>query len=276
MLLFTRPAHLRAQIPARRGHTIDHHPAASPAAPLISRPITVLALRRARILLLSSPIPPPRLRTLLHTHVQPLPSQGLQQRARSPHAGEILRRVHVEHVRDAAGDSAVHGTLLHVQRVDAQQLEVKAVAAGRAAAEVREDEEGASDLVLVLGRVGAGDEGAHEAARGLHVGADGGGLGFVVLVRRVEQRAVQGQHALVVLLRGAGGFVGDFELEDGWWVDDSAVALAETAGSGCGGLLSYCEGVVEGWCLRYASEWHWRRCCRSGGDFALGIVTAWC
>lgn len=86
----------------------------------------------------------------------------------------------------------VFGTGRHTRGIDADECELKSVLPRVAAAEVRENEEGACDLILVLRGVRAGDERAHEAARGLHVGADRGSLRFVVLVGRIEQSAVQG------------------------------------------------------------------------------------
>lgn len=70
-------------------------------------------------------------------------------------------------------------------------------------------------------------------------------MGFVFLVGGVEQGAVQGEHAVVVLLWTAGCFVGDLELEDGRWINDSSIALAESACSCCHRLLTYCECVIQ-------------------------------
>ena len=65
---------------------------------------------------------------------------------------------------------------------------------------------------------------------------------------------MQCQHAREVLLGATCCFVGDFELENGRWVDDTAVSLAEAARSCRGGLLSDDEGVIEGRRLRYARK----------------------
>lgn len=136
-------------------------------------------------------------------------------------------------------------TLLHVERIDPKEFEVQSVAAWSATAQVWEDEECAGNASLVFCLVWAGDEGPHQSAGGLHVGGGGWGLGFVFLVGWVEQGAVQCEHAVVVLLWTAGCFVGDLEFEDGRRVDDSSIALAESACSCCYRLLTYCECVVQ-------------------------------
>ena len=70
-------------------------------------------------------------------------------------------------------------------------------------------------------------------------------MGLVFLVGWVEQGAVQSKHASVVLLWTTGRFVGDLELEDRRWINDSTIAFSESTRSCCYRLLTYCECVVQ-------------------------------
>lgn len=86
----------------------------------------------------------------------------------------------------------MHGALLHVEGVDAEELEVQPIAARRATAEVWEDKERTGCAALVFCLVRAGHERSHQSAGRLHVGGAGGRLGrFVLLVGGVEEGAVQ-------------------------------------------------------------------------------------
>jgi len=141
----------------------------------------------------------------------------------------------------------MNSTLLHVEWIDPEEFKVQSIAAGGATAQVWEDEKCTGNASLVFCLVGAGDEGAHESAGGLHVGRGGWCLGFVFLVGWVEEGAVQCEHAIVVLLWAAGCFVGDLEFEDRRRINDSSIAFAESACSCCYRLLAYCECVIQGW-----------------------------
>lgn len=132
----------------------------------------------------------------------------------------------------------------HISAIDANELELQPISAGRSTAQIGKDEEGAGNTVLILGLVWRGDQGAHEPSCRGHVGDGGGLLGFVIAAVGVDQRAVEGQHAVKVLL-GQTVAVGDFHLKDGRGIDDAAIALAKAARTSSGGLLSYGEVVVQ-------------------------------
>ena len=198
----------------------------------------VVIVSGALIPFLPCPFPLPRLRPLLDPDVEALPAQRLEQGAAGAHAGEVLGGEDAEDVGDDVGDAAVHGAGLHVGRVDAEELEAQAVAAWGAAAEVREDEEGARDAVLVFGLVRRGDEGAHQPPGGGHVRVRGRHFGLVVAAVWAQERAVQGEHADVVLGWRARGLVCYPELQDRRRIDDPTISLAEATGSGGGGLLA--------------------------------------
>lgn len=61
-----------------------------------------------------------------------------------------------------------------------------------------------------------------------------------------QQRTVQSDHPIEVLLGRPRRAISDLELQDGRWIYDSTIALAEPAGSGCSRLLSDAEIVVQG------------------------------
>jgi hypothetical protein len=55
---------------------------------------------------------------------------------------------------------------------------------------------------------------------------------------------VKSVHGIGILLWETSDTVRDLELEDGWRINDSAIALSKPTGTSCHGLLSNAEGEV--------------------------------
>ena len=182
---------------------------------------------------------------LLDLDVAALQLEGAGEGAAGAHAGEVLGGVDGEDLAEHLRQDGREAADVQVRRVDAHHHEAQPVPPVRAARQVREAEEAPLVVVLVLRHRWRRHQLPHQSSRGPPVGLDQ--RCFFAGAFGVPQRAVDYVERIpqfVEIYSAQLGIV-RLKLNDGWWVDDTSVPLAETARAGCNRLLPNNESVVE-------------------------------